>query len=129
MREFPVLQRYLCRRAPIANDAPTDVALLASSIAENASNDTIVASITSMDADTPLGDTATYTLVDDAGGRFAISGTDLVVADGSLLDAETAVSHSVTVRATDAHGLSDDQIFNISVNRGRRVQCDDTGRH
>ena len=102
--------------AQIANDAPTDVALLASSIAEPASNDTIVASITSMDADTPLGDTATYTLVDDAGGRFAISGTDLVVADGSLLDAETAVSHSVTVRATDAHGLSDDQIFNISVN-------------
>ena len=43
----------------------------------------------------------TYTLTDNAGGRFAISSTGLVtVADGSLLDFESAATHSIIVEAS-----------------------------
>ena len=60
--------------AQIVNDAPTDIALSASTVPENAANNTVIGSLTRTDADTALGDTATFTLVDNAGGRFAISG-------------------------------------------------------
>ncbi|MFA6245773.1 MAG: LamG-like jellyroll fold domain-containing protein [Mucilaginibacter sp.] len=45
----------------------------------------------------------TYSLTDNAGGRFAINATTGVVsvANGTLLDYETATSHNITVRATD----------------------------
>ena len=45
-----------------------------------------------------------YSLTDDAGGRFAIDATTglVTVADGSLLDREAAASHAITVRATSA---------------------------
>ena len=59
--------------------------------------------ITDADATT---NTVTYSLVDDAGGRFAINGSSgvVTVADGSLLDREAAASHDITVRATSADG-------------------------
>ena len=53
------------------------------------------------------------TLVDDAGGRFAIDGSNIVVA-GSL-DYETATSHQVTVRVTDGGGNTYDEIFTVNV--------------
>jgi hypothetical protein len=82
--------------------APTDIALSPASVAENSANGTVVGSLS--DTDTDPGDSATYTLTDDAGGRFAINGSDLVVADGTKLDFETATSHQVTVRVTDGAG-------------------------
>ncbi|HXJ01237.1 MAG TPA: cadherin domain-containing protein, partial [Micropepsaceae bacterium] len=99
----------------IANDAPTNIGLSGSSIAENTTNGTVVGSLSSIDPDAPLGDTAVYSLVDNAGGRFGISGTDLYVANGSLLDYETATSHSITVRVTDAHGATFDKVLSIGV--------------
>ena len=47
-------------------------------------------------------DTAEQSAEVPAGGRFAISGSQLVVAAGSLLNREAAASHNVTVRVTDA---------------------------
>jgi Ca2+-binding RTX toxin-like protein len=102
--------------ADIPNDAPTDIALSSTSVDENAANGTIVGSLLRSDADIPLGDTAAYSLFDDAGGRFAISGTDLVVADGPQLDCEAATSRAVTVRVTDAHGAFFDETFAIDLN-------------
>ena len=75
----------------------------------------MVGALSSTDPDSPLGDTATYSLVDDAGGRFGISGTSLVAANGSLLDFETSTSHQVTVRVTDVHGAHFDKLFTINV--------------
>ena len=48
-------------------------------------------------------DVLTYTLTDNAGGRFAIDSTtgQVTVADASLLDYETDTSHSVTVTVSD----------------------------
>ncbi len=47
-----------------------------------------------------------YSLSDDAGGRFAIdAGSGVItVADSAALDYETAPSHSVTVTATSSDG-------------------------
>ncbi|MFO0180645.1 MAG: beta strand repeat-containing protein, partial [bacterium] len=68
-------------------------------------------------ADVDSGDAVTYTLVDSAGGRFAVnSSTGLVtVADGSLLDFETATSHNITVRATDTAGATLDNVITVQV--------------
>ena len=61
------------------------------------------------------GDSLSYMLIDDAGGRFALSGSKLVVANGILLDYEQATSHTIKVRVTDAGGLTTDRSFTIQV--------------
>ncbi|MFN9962426.1 MAG: beta strand repeat-containing protein, partial [Planctomycetota bacterium] len=97
-----------------ANDAPHDL-LGALSIAENAANGSAVGTLTRSDVDS--GDTATYSLVDDAGGRFAInSSTGVVtVANGSLLDREAAASHNITVRVTDTAGATYDEVMTVTI--------------
>ena len=59
----------------------------------------------------------TYSLDDNAGGRFAIDGVSGVVtiADDTLIDFETDESHAVTIRATSDDGSSVARIFNIDV--------------
>ncbi|MFN9343200.1 MAG: VCBS domain-containing protein, partial [Planctomycetota bacterium] len=99
-----------------ANDAPHDL-LGALSIAENSANGTAVGlTAAASDADATT-NTITYTLDDTAGGRFAInSSTGVVtVANGSLLDFETATSHNITVRATSADGSWSTQTFTINL--------------
>ena len=85
------------------------------SVVENASTGTVVA--TAIGIDPNVGDDLTYSLTDDAGGAFAIDSStgEITVADGSLLDHETADAHDVTVRVTDGEGLSYDEIVSISV--------------
>lgn len=64
------------------------------------------------------GDSLTFSLTNDAGGRFAIdlNTGQLTVADGSLLNFEAASSHGITVRVTDSGGLSYDKSFIVGVN-------------
>ncbi|MGC4098880.1 MAG: cadherin domain-containing protein [Nitrospira sp.] len=97
------------------NEAPTDLSLSANTVAENAANGTVVGTISAVDPD--AGDTKTYSLTDSAGGRFAIdSATGVVtVANGSLLDYESAASHMVTVRVMDSGGLTYDETFTINL--------------
>jgi hypothetical protein len=70
-------------------------------VAENAASGTPVG-LTVLAFD-PAGGLVTYSLSDDAGGRYAIdSNTGIVtVQNGSLLDYESATSHSITVIASD----------------------------
>ncbi len=86
-------------------------------VAENAANGTVVALAGARDVDTVSIDTRTYSLTDTAGGRFAINATTgvITVDNGSLLDFETANSHSITVRVADASGLTYSEIFTIAV--------------
>ncbi len=62
-------------------------------------------------------DTHTFSLVDSAGGRFAINVTTgvITVANGALLDYETSQTHNITVRATDGGGLWRDEVFTITL--------------
>ncbi len=100
----------------IPNAAPTDLTLSAAAIDENAAAGTFVGSGSAIDPDS--GDSFTYALLDDAGGRFVIDSASgaLLVADGSLLDAEAATAHAIAVRVTDSGGLSFNKAFIISVN-------------
>ncbi|MFN3748267.1 MAG: cadherin domain-containing protein, partial [Sphingorhabdus sp.] len=57
-----------------------------------------------------------YSLVDNAGGRFAINAvTGLITSTGVNLDHEAATSHNITIRVTDALGLTRDQTVSVSV--------------
>lgn len=94
-----------------SNHAPTGIDLSNSPVAENSANGTVIGALSATDPD--AGDTFTYTLVNDAGGRFAIDGANLVVA--GPLDFESSTSHQVTVRVTDAAGASYDATFTIGV--------------
>ena len=73
--------------------------------------------LTAIDPD--AGDTKTLTLFDDGGGKFAISGSNLIVA-GSL-DYETAQSHQVTVRVTDSGGEFYAEVMHESADGWRPV--------
>ncbi len=84
------------------------------SIAENSSNGTVVTTVTGLDRD--AGNTFTYSLTNNAGGRFAVNSTtgQITVANGSLLDFETNTSYSIVVRATDQGGLNFDRTMTIN---------------
>ncbi|HEX2552890.1 MAG TPA: calcium-binding protein [Microvirga sp.] len=58
-----------------------------------------------------------HTLVDDAGGRFAIhrSTGEITVRNGLLLDHEQDQSHTIRVRVTDSDGHSDVKKFTVVV--------------
>jgi uncharacterized protein YheU (UPF0270 family) len=97
------------------NEAPTNETLSGGLVIGNAANDTVVGTVQGVDPD--AGSVLTYTLVDNAGGRFAINANTgvITVADGTKLDFATATSHAITVRVTDQGGLSFDKGFNITV--------------
>jgi hypothetical protein len=112
--------------APAVNDPPTDLSLSNSSVNENAANGKLVGLLSAVDPD--AGDSHTYTLVNNAGGRFGISGNQLVVVNGSLLDFEAGTSHSITVRVTDSGGETYDESFTISVQNVNEVVSFDVQR-
>ncbi|POR40076.1 hypothetical protein CRT23_25920, partial [Methylobacterium sp. V23] len=94
---------------PAVNSTPgaiSDSNAAANQVAENSPAGTLVG-VTALASDPDAGDSLTYSLVNNAGGRFAINTTTgvVTVADGTLLDYETATSHLIRVRATDTGGL------------------------
>ena len=99
----------------IVNTAPTDVALSATAVAENAPSGTAVGTFATTDQDD--GDSFTYALVAGSGdadnASFGIVGTSLVTA--AVFDHETAAARSIRVRATDSGGLSTEKTFTIAV--------------
>ena len=93
----------------------TDSDAAANTVAENATVGTAVG-ITALATDADATNSAiTYTLDDDAGGRFAIDGSTGVVTVNAALDYETATSHNITVRATSLDGSFSTQSFTVSV--------------
>ncbi|MCR6636386.1 cadherin domain-containing protein [Devosia sp.] len=95
------------------NDAPTDLAISATSIAENAAAGTVIGLLSVVDVD--AGDSHVFSLSDDAGGRFVIVNNELVLAAGAGLDFETAPSHEITIEVTDSGGLTHSEVVTIDV--------------
>ena len=97
------------------NEGPSDLSLSASTVAENATTGTVVGTVSGTDPDAD--DTKSYSLTDTAGGRFAINSEtgQLTVADGTLLNYESATSHTVTVRVTDSGGQSYNETFTLNL--------------
>ena len=92
---------------------PVDADPTTNSISEAAENGDLVGiTASASDLDTE-NNTVTYTLSDDSGGRFAIDATTGVVsvANATLLDYETAVSHDITVLASSSDGSTASETF------------------
>ncbi|WP_372728697.1 cadherin domain-containing protein [Nocardioides sp.] len=97
------------------NEAPTDLGLTGSTVAENQPSGTAVGTLSSTDPD--AGDSHTYTLAsgtgDDDNSGFQIAGAALETATG--FDFESTPTLSVRVRSTDAGGLTFEKQFTITV--------------
>ncbi len=97
------------------NEAPTDISLSNSSIAENAAANTVVGTLSSTDVD--AGNTFAYTLVSGTGstdnGSFNISVSSLRAT--TAFDYEMKSSYTVRIRTTDQGGLYVEKVFTISV--------------
>jgi hypothetical protein len=98
------------------NDAPTDIALSPSSVAENQPSGTTVGALSATDQDQP-GDTFTFTLVGGAGSTdnasFSITGSTLKTA--ASFDFETKNSYSIRVQVSDGHGGTFEKQFTITI--------------
>jgi hypothetical protein len=103
---------------------PTGITLSGRTASEFAAIGSVVGTLSTTDPD--AGDTHTYTLVNSAGGRFAIVGNQLVVA--APLDFETGPTPTVRVRSTDAGGLSAETDFVITVQNVNEVAGFDVQR-
>ena len=95
------------------NEAPENLAVDNQSVDENAPAGTTVGFASADDED---GDVLAYSLVDDAGGRFAIDPVTGRITTTGPLDHEAAASYGITVRATDPDGLGVESAFTIAVN-------------
>lgn len=103
------------------NEAPTDLVvagITAPKVVENAATGAEIGALLALDQD--ANDTFTFTLKDDAGGRFKLdaTGKKLLVADGSNLDYETAASHQIRVEVKDAGGLTFEKTLTVAVADG-----------
>lgn len=96
--------------------AISDINATGEVIAENSSNGTFVG-ITTLATDADVADSISYSLTDDAGGRFAIDSVTgvVTVANGAALDYETSTSHNITVRATSTDGSFSTRTFLIQL--------------
>jgi hypothetical protein len=107
-----------------ANDAPTDISLSSSSVAENQPSATNVGTFSSTDQD--AGDTHTYTLVSGDGstdnGSFQISGDTLQT--NAQFDFETKDSYTIRIRSDDSHGGTFDKQFTISITNANDAPTD-----
>ncbi|MEA2598622.1 MAG: hypothetical protein QOF01_5091, partial [Thermomicrobiales bacterium] len=107
---------------PRRNQPPTALALAGNSVPENAPNGTVIGTLTGTDPDP--GATLTYSLANNAGGRFAVVGNELRVANGSLLDFEANTSHQITARVCDQFDACFSRIFTITVTNVNEAPTD-----
>ncbi|WP_253852149.1 cadherin domain-containing protein, partial [Microcystis aeruginosa] len=98
------------------NQAPTDLALSASTVDENVPVNTVIGTFSSTDPDT--GNSFTYSLIAGTGDTdntaFSIVGNQLQINNSP--DFETKNSYSIRVKTTDQGGLSFEKTLTITVN-------------
>lgn len=97
---------------PVDNADPLIVRLQGDWVTEGSNSNITVGWVKAVDPD---GYALTYSLIDDAGGRFQMIGNRIVVANGSLIDYEDSQTHQITVLVTDPHGGATEQTFTIRV--------------
>jgi uncharacterized delta-60 repeat protein len=106
------------------NEAPMDIALSSSTIAENAGANAVVGTLSTSDPDG--GNTFAYSLVSGTGstdnGSFNISGNSLRAT--SSFDFETKSSYTIRVRSTDQGGLFSEKMFTITVTNVNETPMD-----
>jgi Ca2+-binding RTX toxin-like protein len=105
----PILGRFFIE-AP--NEAPTDLVIDDDAVDENAPAGTLVGTLSADDID---GDTLDYSLVDNAGGLFAVDEATGALTTLAPLHHEAQSSYVIVARATDPDGLAVEQSFTIHV--------------
>ncbi|MDQ6434370.1 cadherin domain-containing protein [Mesorhizobium sp. LHD-90] len=95
------------------NEQPDSLVVTGNEVDENAVAGTVVATIDATDPD--AGDSLTFSLADNAGGRFVIVDNEIRVADGADLDFEVDTEQAIVVNATDAAGLTRSVTVTINV--------------
>ena len=107
-----------------ANVAPTEVTLTGGSVLETVADGGTIGSAndpsgstvgTLSTTDANAGDSHTYSLITDASGLFEIVGNEVRVRAGQTIDYESDTSFDITVRSTDAHGETRDEVLTINV--------------
>jgi gliding motility-associated-like protein len=97
------------------NEAPSDLALSSTTVAENVAANSTIGTLSTTDVD--ASNTFTYTLVSGTGdtdnAAFNISGSSLRITASP--DFETKSSYSVRVKTTDQDGLSFEKAFTITI--------------
>jgi len=97
------------------NEAPTDITISASTIAENNAIGAVIGTLSTTDPD--AGNSFTYSLVSGTGdtnnASFTILGSSLKA--NAVFDYETKNSYTVRVRSTDQGGLTTEKALTISV--------------
>ena len=106
------------------NEAPTDVTLSTSSVAEGLAINSIVGLLTTVDAD--AANSFTYSLVNGTGdtdnAAFNISGNALRTSES--FDFETKSSYTIRIRSTDQGGLFTEKSFVIGVTDANETPID-----
>ena len=94
------------------NEAPTDLQIDGSTVAENAPAGTIVGTLS---ADDPDEDVLSFQLVDDAGGLFDLDSATGALTTTAPLNFEERSSYTITAEAVDPDGLRVTRTFTITV--------------
>ncbi len=106
------------------NDVPADIALSATSVAENKAIGTVVGTLNTTDVDT--GDTFSYELTAGAGdtdnASFTIDGNQLKLA--VTPDYETKNSYSIRIKTTDSGSASYENVFTITITNANEPVID-----
>jgi hypothetical protein len=105
----------------LSGQSPTDILLSNSTVEEDMPINTVVGTLSSIDAN--IGDTFTYSLVSGAGdtgnASFNILGNQLRTS--AVFDYETQNSYSIRMRTTDQNGLFFEKAFTITIVPGSNL--------
>jgi hypothetical protein len=103
---------FLCKVR--TNQAPTDISLSPATLPEYSIPGTVVGQLTAFDPDSS--EYFTYQMVDSAGGRFEVVGTQVVVDNGGpMLNYSQNASHDIRLRVIDYFGASFEKTFTVSI--------------
>jgi Ca2+-binding RTX toxin-like protein len=99
------------------NAAPTDIQPGSLSVDENLGAGTLLGTLTRTDPDSVEdgGDTPTFSLLSNPGNLFSISAAGTLTTNASF-NREAASSYDITVRVTDAGGLSYNEVITVTIN-------------
>ena len=116
------IARLKARSRPSGIPPVINITLSASNVAENAAIGSTIGtfSVANPEAYTGLA----FALTDDAGGRFALSGANLIVGLNGTFNYETTTSYSVTVEATADNTGAVSESFTINVTNVNEAPSD-----
>ena len=95
------------------NEAPKNLTLTPGVVFASSQAGWVAGDLAATDED--AGDSLTYSLLDSAGGQFALSGSQIVAAAGAHFDPHVASTLNIRVRVADAGGLAYDADLAIAV--------------